>query len=178
MRKLMAAAALVAVMGVAAQAASAQTRRGSEPSVKAFQFGPQVTFMTQSVGLGVGARVVYNGLGTQLKVPGLAVYGSFDYFFPGSSYGVSPKYWEINANATYDLRISGLTGVAPYVGAGLNYAHSSVSFLGTSLSASKTGLNILGGGRFNLGSSLKAFGEARLELSGGGAFALTFGLLF
>jgi|GEM_PF-1591921 len=173
MRKLMAAAALVAVMGVAAQAASAQTT-----GVKAFQFGPQVSFMTQSVGLGVGARVVYNGLGTQLKVPGLAVYGSFDYFFPGSSYGVSPKYWEINANATYDLRISGLTGVVPYVGAGLNYAHSSVSFLGLSASASKTGLNILGGGRFNLGSSLKAFGEARLELSGGGAFALTFGLLF
>jgi len=173
MRKLMAAAALVAVVGLAAQAASAQT-----VAVKPIQFGVQGSFMTQSVGPGVGARVVYNGLGTQLKVPGLAAYGSFDYFFPGSSYGVSPSYWEINANATYDVKINGLNGVAPYVGAGLNYAHSSVSFLGVSASASETGLNVLGGGRFKLGAKMNAYAEARLELSGGGAFALTVGLLF
>lgn len=173
MRKLMAAAALVAAMGLAAQTASAQTAAG-----KPIQFGVQGDWMTQSVGLGVGARLVYSGLGTQLKVPGLAAYGSFDYFFPGSSYGVSPKYWEINANATYDVKLSGVTGFTPYVGAGLNYAHSSVSVLGFSASASKTGLNVLGGGRFKLGAKLNAFAEARLELSGGDAFAATFGFLF
>jgi opacity protein-like surface antigen len=172
MRKVTMALALVLAAGIAAQAAQAQQTE------KAWQFGPQVSWMSQSVGIGVGARAVYGGLGTAVKVPGLRAYGAFDYFFPGSSYGVSPKYWEINAGATYDLNITGMSGFAPYVGAGLNYAHASVSVAGFSASSSNTGLNVLGGGRFKLGQKLNAFAEARLELGGGEAFAATFGILF
>jgi hypothetical protein len=174
MRKLMTAAALVVAVGLVAQTAAAQTAGAAKP----FSFGVQASFMTQSVGLGVGARAVYSGLGTTLNVPGLAAYGAFDYFFPGSSYGVSPKYWEINAGATYDIPVASLPSITPYVGAGINYAHTSVSVSGFEASASKTGLNILGGGRFKVGQSLNAFAEARLELGGGGAFAATVGVLF
>ena len=175
MRKLMTAATLVAAMGLVAQAAAAQT---SAAPLRPISFGIQGSFMTQSVGPGVGARVVYNGLAKTVNVKGLGVYGAFDYFFPGSSFGVSPKYWEINAGATYDIPVASMPKLTPYVGAGLNYAHTSVTFGGSTSSASKTGLNVLGGGRFTLGSSLKAFAEARLELGGGGAFAATFGILF
>ncbi len=169
MRKAMIALALVAGLASQAAAQNAQT--------KPFMFGPEASWMSQSVGIGVGARAVYTALGQQLNVPGLQAYGAFDYFFPGSSYGVSPKYWEINAGATYDLKLSGMKSFAPYVGAGINYAHSSVEVLGFSASASKTGLNVLGGGRFTLGK-LNAFAEARFELGGGEAFAATFGILF
>jgi hypothetical protein len=178
MRKLMVAAALVAAMGLAAQAASAQTTRASASPEKAFSFGPQVDFATQSIGLGVGARAVYNDLGTVVKLPGLKALASFDYFFPGSAFGPSAKYWEINVNATYDLNISGLNGFAPYVGAGLGYDNWSWNYGAGSLSYNSTGLNILGGGRFKVGQSLHAFAEARFELRSGGALVLTGGLLF
>jgi hypothetical protein len=178
MRKAMIALVLVASAGLVAQSASAQAMRSSGSSEKPISFGVQGSWMTEHVGLGVGARVVYNELGTTLNVPGLRAYGAFDYFFPGSSFGASAKYWEINAGATYDLKISGLTGFAPYVGGGLNYARYSVSVLGISGSTSNTGLNVLGGGRFKLGKSLNAFAEARIELGGGEAFAATFGILF
>jgi len=172
MRKLMTAAVLVVAMGLAAQA-EAQTA-----AAKPFQFGPQVDFATQSIGLGVGARAVYNDLGTTLKVPGLKALASFDYFFPGSSFGPSAKYWEINVDATYDLKINGLNGVAPYVGAGLGYDNWSWNYGLGSISYNSTSLNILGGGRFKLGPTLHAFAEARFELRSSGALVLTGGLLF
>ena len=171
MRKVTMALALVLATGLVAQAAQAQTE-------KAWQFGPQASWMSKDVGIGVGARAVYAGLGTAVNVPGLRAYGAFDYFFPSTSFGTDAKYWEINAGATYDLKLSGMTGFAPYVGAGLNYAHVSVSVGGFSGSDSRTGLNVLGGGRFKLGQKLNAFAEARLELGGGEAFAATFGILF
>ena len=174
MRKLMAGAALVMVLGLAAQAAVAQTAATEKP----FQFGPQIDFATQSIGPGVGARAVYNGLGTTLKVPGLKALASFDYFFPGSSFGPSAKYWEINVNATYDLKINGLSGFAPYLGAGLGYDNWSWNYGAGSLSYNSTGLNLLGGGRFKVGQKLNAFAEARFELRSGGALVITGGLLF
>jgi hypothetical protein len=170
MRKVMVG---LAVLGLAAQAAVAQTA-----AVKPIQFGVQGSWMSQSVGLGVGGRVVYNALGTTLKVPGLAAYGAFDYFFPSTgTWGSGISIWEINAGATYDVKLQGMTSITPYVGAGLNYAHVGIS--GCSLcSASSTGLNVLGGGRFKLGAKLNAFAEARVELRTGSAIAFTGGLLF
>jgi opacity protein-like surface antigen len=178
MRKVTMALALVLATGIAAQAAQAQQTE------KAWQFGPQVNIATQHIGLGVGGRAVFTGLGSAVKVPGLGAFGSFDWFFPGNSYGVSPSVWEINVNATYDLKIAGLTGVAPYVGGGVNYLHWStgagtvLGFPVPSASGSETGLNLLGGGRFNLTPKLHAFAEARIEVRSGGAFVVTGGLLF
>jgi len=174
MRKLMVAAALVAAMGLAAQSASAQTTGVVRP----FQFGVQADFATNNYGPGIGARVVYNGLGTTLKIPGLAAYGSFDYFFPSNAWGTGLSFWEINANATYDFRISDLSGVVPYVGGGLNYAHLSANCAPFDCSASNTGLNLLGGARFKISPKLNAYAEARFELRTASAIVLTVGILF
>jgi opacity protein-like surface antigen len=174
MRKLMVAAALVAAMGMAAQAASAQTAA----AVKPIQIGVQADFATNNYGPGIGARVVYNGLGTTLKVPGLAAYASFDYFFPSSAWGTGLSFWEINANATYDLKLTGMPTIAPYVGGGLNYAHLSANCAPFSCSASNTGLNLLGGARFKVTPKLNAYLEARFELRSASAIVLTAGVLF
>lgn len=154
---------------VLAQTAAAQTKQ--------WQFGPEVTFGTQSIGPGVGARAVFTGLGSALKVPGLQAYGAFDYFFPSSSFGISPSYWEINVNGTWDIpNMTG--GFKPYVGAGISYAHTSVSVLGVSASASSTGLNVLGGTHFAPTPKLNMFGEVRIELHNGTPLFFTVGLLF
>jgi hypothetical protein len=173
MRKAMVAVAFVAATGLVAQTAAAQTA-----AVKPIQFGVQADFATNNYGPGVGARVVYHGLATTLKVPGLGVYGSFDYFFPSSHWGTGLSFWEINANATYDLRLAGVTGVAPYVGGGLNYAHLSADCAPYDCSGSWTGLNLLGGARFKLTPKLNAYAEGRIELRTGSAFVLTGGVLF
>jgi len=144
---------------------------------KPWQFGPEVSFGTNSVGPAIGARAVFNGLGAATKVAGLAAYASFDYFFPSSSFGVSPTYWEINVDGTWDIpNMTG--GFKPYVGAGLDYGHTAVTVGGFSGSTSNTGLNILGGAHFNPTPKLNMFGEIRLELRTGSIVAFTVGLLF
>jgi opacity protein-like surface antigen len=171
MRKVTLALSAVVGLCVLAQTAAAQT--------KPWQFGPQVSFATNNYGPGIGARAVFSGLGTAVKVPGLGAYGSFDYFLPSSSfYGSSPTFWEINVNGTWD--IPDMTGgFKPYVGAGINYAHLSqtIPIIG-SVSGSETGLNLLGGARFNPTPKLHLFGEVRLELRSGSAAVFTVGLLF
>lgn len=160
-------ASLAVVVGLSllAQAAAAQTKQ--------WQFGPEVGFATNNLGPSIGGRAAFSGLGTAVKVPGLAAYGSFDYFFPSVS-GVT--IWEINANATWDIpNMTG--GFKPYVGGGLNYAHYSWS--GCSLCAgSQTGLNLLGGTHFMPTPKLNMFGEVRVELRTGSAIDFTVGLLF
>jgi opacity protein-like surface antigen len=166
MRKVTLALSAVVGLCVLAQAAAAQTKQ--------WQFGPEVNFATNSIGAGVGGRAVFAGLGDAVKVPGLQAYGSFDYFFPGSGL----TFWEINVNGTWDIpNMAG--GFKPYVGAGVNYAHSSVSvpILGT-VSGSNTGLNLLGGTHFKPTPKLNMFGEVRVELRTGSAIVFTVGILF
>jgi hypothetical protein len=152
-----------------AQTAVAQTKQ--------WQFGPEVSFGTSSYGPAVGARAVFSGLGTAVKVPGLQAYAAFDYFFPSSSaFGYTLHVWELNIDGTWD--IPKMTGqFKPYVGAGINYANYSWS--GCSLcTGSQTGLNILGGSHFNPTPKLNMFGEVRIELRSASFIALTVGLLF
>src|SRR5205807_601521 len=69
--------------------------------------------------------------------------------------------------------------LAPYGGGGLNIAHASASAGTISTSATKAGLNLLGGTTFKLkGSHLTPFAEARGELGGGKTFILTGGVRF
>ena len=163
--------ALGAALGLCflAQTATAQTKQ--------WQFGPEVSFGTSSYGPGIGARAVFSGLGTAVKVPGLQAYGSFDYYFPSSSgFGYTLHVWEINVNGTWDIpNMTG--GFKPYVGAGLNYANYSWS--GCSIcTGSQTGLNVLGGTHFNPTPKLNMFGEVRIELRTASFIAFTVGLLF
>jgi hypothetical protein len=173
MRKAFVGLTVVAGLVLGAQAATAQ-----KAAVKPISFGVQGDVATNHYGPGVGARVVYTALGSQLRVPGLQAYGSFDWFFPGSHWGTGLSFWEINANATYDIHLSGVTGAAPYIGGGLNYAHLSADCAPFDCSASETGLNLLGGIRFHLTPSLNAYAEARAELRSGSAVVFTGGILF
>lgn len=84
--------------------------------------------------------------------------------------------WGDDADIGLGARVvagSGVTSVAPYVGGGLNIAHSSNATSNTEL-----GVNLLGGLRFGIGPVVKGFSEVRLELSGGEQFVVTFGVLF
>jgi hypothetical protein len=168
MRKAMVGLVVVAALAVVSQQAVAQA------NVRPIRFGVQGSWASDNVDFGVGARVVYPALGTMVKVAGLEGYASFDFFFPGNSV----TYWELNPGVTYNLALSGLKGVSPYVGGGLNVAHISVDLGGFgTASDTKMGLNVLGGGRFGLGK-LSAFAEARYEIGGGERFVATFGILF
>jgi len=164
MRKVTLALSAAVGLCVATQTAVAQNP---------WQFGPEVNFATNSIGLGVGGRAQFAGLGKAVKVAGLGAYASFDYYFPGSGL----TFWEINANGTWDIpNMTG--GFKPYVGAGINYANYSVSVLGIKASTSNTGLNILGGTHFNPTPKLNMFGEVRVELRTGSVVNFAVGVLF
>lgn len=169
MRKVTLALSAVVGLCVLAQTAAAQTKQ--------WQFGPEVSFGTNSYGPGIGARAVYSGLGTAVKVPGLQAYGAFDYFFPGTGvFGYTLHVWEINVDGTWD--IPNMTGFKPYIGAGLNYANYSVSGCTLGCASSETGLNVLGGAHFNPAPTLNMFGEVRIELRTSSFIAFTVGVLF
>ena len=170
MRKAILALTTVVGLCLMAQTAAAQQ--------KAWQFGPEVSFGTNSYGPGVGARVVWAGLGQAVSAKGLQAYGAFDYFFPGTSvFGYTIHVWELNFDATYD--IPNVTGQwKPYVGAGINFANYSVSGCTLGCAASQTGLNILGGTHFNPTPKTNLFGEVRIELRTASFIAFTIGVLF
>lgn len=168
---------LLSVVGVACLTAVA-----ARPAhAQAWKFGPELSFATQSVGIGIGARAV---LDLEKMVPSaknISVSGQFDYFFPSSSFGISPSYWEINLDGAYHFPLSG-SKLVPYAGAGLSVAHSSVSVnVGTTtISGSSTdvGLNLLGGTTFPKMGKVTPFGELRLELRSGSVLVVTGGVLF
>jgi hypothetical protein len=159
---------LLSVLGVVGLAVVA-----ARPAHAQVQFGPQLNWASNSIGVGVGGRVEAS-LAKATGVKGLGLIGSFDFFFPGS--GIT--YFEINANGTYHFDIEG-TRIAPYVGAGIVVAHTSVSgcpFGGCS--ATNVGLNLLGGTNFPAMGKITPFAELRIELRSGSAVVLTGGVLF
>jgi len=146
------------------------------PARAQVQFGPEVNWASNSIGVGVGARVEASLDKAIPTVKGLGVTGSFDLFFPT---GIT--YWEINGDGTYHFEIPNVK-IAPYAGAGLSIAHTSISscasVLGISCSATNVGLNLLAGTNFPDLGKITPFAELRLELRTGGAFVLTGGVLF
>jgi len=117
---------------------------------------------SSDVDFGIGGRGVFplQSLFPQTPLDGIV---SFDYFFPSVPAGVSAHYWEINGNVAYRFTVPARSSFRPYAGGGLNIAHASAGPSGgTSISATKAGLNLLGGTTFKLkGSSLVPFAEAR-----------------
>ncbi len=161
MRKVM-----IAVVAMAA-ALTVRSAEAQTATTRAFQFGPQIDWGTDT-DFGIGGRFVWTGLGETIAVRGLEGVGSFDVFFPGDGL----NYWELNANITYPLTIPSAPRISPYFGGGLNIAHASDGG-----SETDVGVNVLGGTRFGIGI-LQAFVEGRLELHSGSQFVITFGLLF
>lgn len=166
MRKLRSAFVALSVLALAAGAAQGQ------------RFGGQVDWGTDT-DLGIGARLEYDlagGLGGGNLLSRAYLIGSFDYFFPNcDGDGVDCGYFEFNGNVATPLDVA--STLKPYVGAGLNMARASAKAAGVSTSDTQVGLNLLGGLKFAIGS-LSSFAEARLELSGGEQFVITWGLLF
>jgi hypothetical protein len=157
---------LIGITGLALAAprpASAQAR-----------VGPELSFASNSIGFGIGARV---DAGLTKMIPtakDFSVIGSFDYFFPSTGIGgSSPTYWEINANGAYHFQIPNVK-LAPYAGAGLDIGH--MAYQG--FSKNYVGLNLLAGTKFPTAGTITPFAELRIELRSEGAFVITGGVLF
>lgn len=169
MSKLLTAASL-AILLLVPTALHAQVGLGGQLSV------------ADDADLGLGVRATF-GLPTPTP---LEIITTADYFFPDGALGVDVSYWEINANLVYLFQIPASI-IAPYAGGGLNFARASYSvdlseidpgFPAVEGSETDVGVNLLGGARFNLGSSITPFGELRIELGGGEQFVFSGGVLF
>jgi len=172
-------AVLVAVLIALPALADAQRRATAQrpaPRPQRVAFGLQADWGSDT-DFGLGARAVF-GLRSLFPKTPLDGHVSFDYYFPSGTGGVDVKYWEINGNVGY--RIPKVRGnLAPYVGGGLNVAHASASFGGTTVGDTKVGLNLLGGTTFGRAATkMKPFVEGRFSLSGGEQFVLTGGVRF
>lgn len=145
----------------------------SAGSMHAQQVGAQLNWGDDSdLGLGVRVEVGLPNLFTTTgPLANTYFIGSFDYFFVDCD---ECTWWELNGNLAFPLAV---TGVDPYVGAGLNVAHRAVDLGPIDASDTDLGINLLGGVRFPIGN-LSSFAEARLEIDGGEQFVLTFGVLF
>jgi len=178
MRKLIGSALLLAVVALIPAEAAGQRRPAARAAGSAQRpsFGLQLDWGNDP-NFGIGARGVFplQSLFPKTPLDGIV---SFDYFFPSAPTGASAHYWEINGDVAYRFRVEH-SSLGPYAGGGLNIAHASASAGGVTVSATKAGLNLLGGTTFRLkGSNLTPFAEARGEIGGGKTFILTGGVRF
>jgi len=186
MRKCIGGVLLVTALATFPALAKAQRRPAARPVAAPAQrprFAAELNW-SSDVNLGIGGRGVFP---LESAFPGTPLDGivSFDYFFPSTppGTGTSAHYWELNGNVAYRFHMERGSSVGPYAGGGLNIAHASATVAipgGTaSSSATKAGLNLLGGTTFKLtGSNLTPFAEARGEIGGGKTFILTGGIRF
>jgi hypothetical protein len=178
MRKWIGSAILVTMLATLPLAAHAQRRAAARPASRGPakpSFGLELNW-SSDVDLGIGGRGVFplESLFPKTPLDGIV---SFDYFFPSKPAAVtSYTYWEINGNVAYRFTVPSRSSFRPYAGGGLNIAHASLTPGG---SATKGGLNLLGGTTFRLRrSTLVPFAEARGEIGGGKTFILTGGVRF
>jgi len=138
------------------------------------QYGPEINVGTNSIGVGIGARVEASLAKLVPTVPGLTAIGSFDYYFPSGF-----NYWELNGNVVYHFQIPNVK-IAPYAGAGIVIGHTSVSGCpsGFSCSSTNVGLNLVGGTNFPAMGKITPFAELHIELRTGSAVVFTGGVLF
>lgn len=145
---------------------------GQSAALDGVQFGAEASFASDT-DFGIGGRVV-----VPLEMGGgnLNVIGTFDYFFVGDDYGdytVDINYFEINANVAYGFDIG--SNIEPYAGGGLRIGH-----IGGDLVDGDTliGVNILGGAKFGVDSSITPFAEFRVSFGDGDQVYITGGILF
>jgi opacity protein-like surface antigen len=160
MKKLAAVLAIVAVASV--------------PSVASAQrFGAQVGYGTEIESVSLGARAEFdltNKFSQKPPFSNAMVVAAFDYYLDCE--GCS--YWELTPALVVPFTMQGST-MRPYLGAGLSFAHVSVD--DTDISDTETGLALLGGLRFPMGT-MSAFTEARITLHDADQLTLAFGFLF
>ena len=180
MRKCIGSALLLAVLATFPALSAAQrraTRAAPARSTQKTQFGLQLDVGTQT-DFGIGGRAVF---GLQSLFPGTPLDGivSFDYYFPsGAPAGGSLHFWEINGNLAYRLRVPARSSFRPYLGGGLNIAHSSASAGGVSASSTDADLNILGGTTIRVPGELTPFLEIRGVVGNANQVVFTGGVRF
>lgn len=139
----------------------------------AYGFGGSANF---DAGPGIEGRIA---LPIEAGFGDLKATGNFGYHFPDDIQTIggtaSFTYWEINGNLAYMFETGG--SVAPYAGAGLNYANLDFDVAGFTGGGSEIGFNLLGGAEFSAGG-LTPFVEGAFQLSGGEQIMLKGGLLF
>lgn len=131
-------------------------------------------FDVEALGVGGGVNL---GLGSLTAKQGIRLEATFDYFLADDPL----TFWEINGNLLKDIpSVKNL-----YVGAGVNYAHSSVDFgdvcgvfcNGIDGSSSDIGINVLAG--YKLGGGKAApFVQARFAIGGAEQLYVTGGFRF
>src|SRR6266704_2868330 len=179
MRQLIGSLLLLAAVGLAPAELAAQRRPAARPAASRADrpsFGLQLNW-SSDYDFGIGGRGVFplQSLFPKTPLDGIV---SFDYFFPSAPTGASAHYWAINGDVAYRFRVEH-SSLGPSAGGGLHIAHAPASAGGVSVSATKAGLNLLGGTTFRLkGSNLTPFAEARGEIGGGKTFILTGGVRF
>jgi hypothetical protein len=157
-----------AIMMVNLTALAAQNPAAPAPSADRMRFGAQVSYASDDVDFGVGAHLDYPMRRLFNNAPIFAQI-SADVFFPGNDV----TYIEANWNANYRFRIQN-SPLAPYAGAGLNFAYADTP----AGSDSELGLNLVGGIQFPRAGRLMPFVQARLEIEGGELFVLSGGVHF
>ena len=148
------------------------------------RFGVEADLANHSVGVGVGAFIKFHL--AEISEHAITGRGSFDYFFPGSSFCAyscgSTHYWEANVDGLIDIVAKG--DAKPYVGAGITYGSysfgNSCVVLGVDYCASynNTFLDVVGGVNFMANSKLMPFVELKLGLQSGGNFTIKGGIHF
>ena len=148
------------------------------PSTAAAQrFGAQAGYGTEVEGLSIGARAEFdlkNTFSKNAPWSNVMFVPAFDYYFPDCGAGVDCSFWELTPALVVPFQTA---STKPYLGAGLSFARTAVEVGGTTASDTETGLALLGGLRFNLGT-MPAFTEARITLHDADQLTLAFGFLF
>ncbi len=145
-------------------------------AASAQRFGAQVGYGKEVEGVALGARVEFdltNKFSQKPPFSNAMFVTAFDYYFPDCN---DCSYWELTPALVVPFAMQGST-MRPYLGAGLSFAHVSVDLGTTSASDTETGLALLGGLRFPMGT-MSAFTEARITLHDADQLTLAFGFLF
>jgi len=122
---------------------------------------------------GVGGRVTLDLSPRRMPI---TLFGTYDYFWPSSPFGINREYWEMNFNAVYSQGVYG-PQAQTYVGLGLNVAHAKGTAVATGEVDETTeyGLNIIGGSKYKLGR-LAPYFELRYTVEGSQQLVLTLGV--
>ena len=179
MRKLIGSVVLVTLLATLPALGAAQRRASARPAAGGGQrasFGVQLDLGTET-DFGIGGRGVFP---LASLFPGVPLDGivSFDYYFPSHPSGTTQHFWEINGNLAYRLRVPASSSFRPYLGGGLNIAHSSATVAGVSGSSTDADLNILGGTTFKVRGEVTPFLEIRGVVGNANQVVFTGGVRF
>lgn len=151
----------------------------------AIDLGPRIGY-----DLGGDTDALFIGAGAVFGIPDfpIDIGVAFDYYFVGDdtfggggfgSVDVSSSMFQLSVNALYDFVLEDMDFV-PYAGAGLGISRISTSVSGGGVSmsdsSSDTGINLIGGARFDMGN-VYPFAQAQFTIGDLDLFTLAAGVL-